>query len=83
MLLNIYSLRRPVFRREAKSVNVKTVAGEITILDNHRPLIAPLAGREIRIVDAKDKEEQIESAGGFVEVRPNAQSRGEVNILVD
>lgn len=83
MLLNIYSLRRPVLRRSVKSVNVKTVAGEITILDNHRPLIAPLAAREIRIVDAKEKEERIESAGGFVEVRPSPASGGEVNMLAD
>lgn len=83
MLLNIYSLRRPMFRREATSVNLKTVSGEITILENHRPLIAPLAARAIRIIDKQGKEHTIEAAGGFVEVRPSPASGGEVNILVD
>lgn len=79
MLLRIYSLRRPVLRREAKSVNLKTVSGEITILDNHRALITFLKKGPIRILDEKEKEEKIESEGGFLEVRP----KGEVNILLD
>ena len=83
MLLNIYSLRKPVFRKDAESVNLKTVTGEITILNNHRPLIAPLAPRAIRILDKQGKEHVIEATGGFVEIRPNPQSGGEVNILVN
>ena len=66
-------------RREVKSVNLKTASGEITVLDNHRPLIAFLGSGPIRIVDEKDKEETLEARSGFLEVRP----KGEVNILLD
>lgn len=79
MKIHVYSLKKSVLDREASSVNLKTVSGELTILDNHRPLIAPLVKGQIRITDAAGKEEAIEADSGFVEVRP----KGEVNILID
>ena len=79
MLLHIYSLRKPVFQKEVVSVNLKTSDGEITILDNHRPLITPLEKGPIRIIDLKGSEELFEATQGFVEVRP----KGEVSILID
>ena len=79
MKVHIYSLKKEVFEREASSVNLKTTTGEITILDDHRPLIAPLAKGLIRVTDAAGKEETIEAASGFIEVRP----KGDVSILID
>jgi len=79
MIVHIFSLQKAVLRKESQSVNLKTAGGEITILDNHRPLIAPLVKGQIRITDAAGKEEAIEADSGFVEVRP----KGEVNILID
>ncbi|MEK7554961.1 MAG: F0F1 ATP synthase subunit epsilon [Patescibacteria group bacterium] len=78
MIVHIYSLRKPVYEQESRSVNLKTISGEITILDDHRPLIAPLATGNIRVIDTQGKEEVVESKSGFVEVRPG----GEVNILL-
>jgi len=78
MLLNIYSLQKPVLRKEVTAITMKTTNGEITILDNHRPLITPLAEGLIRIKTSEGTEE-IENSGGFVEVRP----KGQVNILVE
>ena len=78
MKVYIYSLRNPVYQRESVSVNLKTISGELTILDNHRPLIAPLAAGPIRVTDTKGKKEVIEATGGFVEVQP----KGEVKILL-
>ena len=78
MITRIYSLKAPVFEREVTSVNLKTISGELTILDNHRPLIAPLVAGPIRVTDIKGKEEVIEARGGFVEVQP----KGEVKILL-
>ena len=83
MLLNIYSLQNPVIRKDAKSVSVQTPNGEITILGNHEPLITPLIAGDVRIVEASGTEEKIESKGGFIEVRPNPEQGGEVNILID
>jgi F0F1-type ATP synthase epsilon subunit len=79
MIVHIYSLRKPVFNREAKSVNIKTASGELTILDDHRPLIAPVVKGTIRVLDTKEREEVLETKGGLLEVRPG----GAVNILLD
>ena len=81
MLLNIYSLQKDGIRRDAKSVSVQTPNGEITILENHEPLITPLTAHAIRVVDASGTEEHFEYAGGFIEVRPFPEKGGEVNIL--
>ena len=78
MRVQIYSLRKPVFSREAESVNVKTASGEITVLDDHRPLIAPLMKGPIRVAGG-GREDVIKAESGFIEVRP----KGEVNILID
>ncbi len=83
MVLHVYSLRKPVFNKEAKAVNVKTAMGELTILSNHRPLITLLEKGPIKVTDNNDKEHVIEATGGFIEVLPAAKLGGEVNILVD
>jgi len=79
MLLNIYSLRKPVLRKEVQSVNLKTKVGEITILNNHRPLVVPLVKGQIRVVDLKGEETAFPSEGGLVEVRPD----NKVSILLN
>ena len=78
MRLHVYSLKHPVLSKEITLVGVKTPTGEITILDNHRPLITSIVKGPIRIQDVKGNEEQIQSEGGTLEVRP----RGEVSILM-
>ncbi len=79
MLLSIYSLRKPVLRREVQSVNLKTAVGELTILNHHRPLIVPLGSGPIKLVDEAGKSDILEAKGGLLEVLP--QSR--VNILLN
>ncbi len=79
MFLHVYSLQKPVFEKPITSVSLKTSQGEITILDNHRPLITLIEPGLIRIVEKDGKENRIEAQTGFVEVRP----KGEVNILLD
>lgn len=83
MLLHIYSLRKPVLRKEASSVNLKTEMGELTVLDNHRALMTLVRPGPIRITDAKGVEEIVEAKNGFLEVRPSPETKGEVNILLD
>jgi F0F1-type ATP synthase epsilon subunit len=79
MHLHIYNLDKPKFFHEAKSVVVKTASGELTILDNHQPLIAPIIPCTIAVVDNKDKHAEFKVKGGVLEVRPGS----EVNILAD
>jgi F-type H+-transporting ATPase subunit epsilon len=79
MKLSIYSLRKTLFEGEAKSVNLRSAAGELTILDNHRPLIALLMKGNIRITDMRDTTQEIAVRSGFLEIRPDSQ----VSILAD
>ena len=79
MKLHVYSLEKPTFEKDIVSVNLKTAAGELTILDNHRPLIVPLAKGSVRITDFESKETRFEAEGGLLEVRPGS----EVTILID
>lgn len=79
MQLNIFTLHKPVIRKEAVSVNMKTPLGEITVLDNHIPLVTPIEKGKVRIIEKGGKENLLEAEGGFIEVRPGS----EVNILLD
>lgn len=78
MRLAIYSLKKILFQGEAESVNCKTKNGEITVLDNHRPLISSLAPGTVKIVDKDKKEHYIPVSSGFLEVRFEG-----VRLLVD
>lgn len=71
MHLGIYSLKKILFQGEAQSVNCKTKSGEITILDDHEPLISVLKRGIVKIVDAAAKEHYIPVSSGFLEVRLN------------
>lgn len=79
MKLHVYSLEKPAFERDAASVNLKTAIGELTILDNHRPLITPVVKGPVRITEYEGAEQTIEADGGLLEVRPGS----EVTILLD
>ena len=67
MKLKIISLKGIKFEGEAKGVNVKTAAGEITVLDNHLPLISVLTKGRAVVINEKGREE-IAVEGGFIEV---------------
>jgi F-type H+-transporting ATPase subunit epsilon len=75
MKLNVYSLKKILFEGEASSVNCKTVSGEITILDNHRPLISMLVPGVLKITDAEQKESYFPVKSGFLEVQGGNQVR--------
>lgn len=79
MILGIYSLKRILYEGEAKSVNLKAVRGELTILDHHRPLIAALNKGPVKITGADEKQVTMTIRSGFLEVKPG----GVVNLLVD
>jgi len=57
---------------------MKTPLGEITVLDNHIPLITRIEKGRVRIVEKDGKEDTLEAEGGFIEVKPGS----EVNILL-
>ncbi|HEY5220571.1 MAG TPA: F0F1 ATP synthase subunit epsilon [Candidatus Paceibacterota bacterium] len=75
MKLGVYSLKKVLFQGDAKSVNCNTRSGEITILDNHEPLISILEKGTMKIVDAEGKEVYIPVSSGFLEVDSGSQAK--------
>jgi F-type H+-transporting ATPase subunit epsilon len=74
MRVEIYSLHKILFEGEAESVNCKTAKGEITVLDEHEPLISMLEEGPIKVMPAQKSdggEEVFAVKGGFLEVNPN------------
>jgi ATP synthase F1 epsilon subunit len=79
MQLRIYSLKGVIFDGQCVSLNLKTENGEITILDNHTPLISVLKKGVICIIKKDGTKEEINIKEGFLDVKPKSR----VDILVD
>lgn len=79
MKLAVFSLKNVIFEGEALSLNCKTDAGDITVLDNHQPLIASLAPGTVSIIDSEKKEEYFPIRSGFIHV----QTGNAVRLIVD
>lgn len=74
MKLSIYSLKKIVYEGEADSVNMQTVGGEITVLNNHRPLLSMLTEGVLKIT-ANGQEQFFQVKSGFVEVKEDNSVR--------
>ncbi|MFA6354631.1 MAG: F0F1 ATP synthase subunit epsilon [Candidatus Paceibacterota bacterium] len=79
MRLKVTSLQKIEYEGEIRSFNVKTEIGEITILDNHRPLITILKPCLAVITDSNNNKKEIEITSGFLEMN----QKNELNVLVD
>jgi len=75
MKLAIYSLKKILFQGSAQMLNCKTAVGEITVLDNHIPLIGVLKEGVMKVVDEEKKEHFFPVKSGFLEVRSNNEVR--------
>lgn len=73
MRVEIYSIQNALFAGEAEKLIAQTPLGEITILENHLPLISFLQGPTVKIVDKEKKENIINIVSGFLEVRPESE----------
>ena len=72
MKLSIYSIQSTLFEGETEKLIAKTAMGEITVLDNHLPLVTILKGPDIEIIDKKGEKNTIPISSGFLEVRPES-----------
>lgn len=75
MKLSIYSLRKTLYEGQAKAINCQTRAGEITILDKHRPLISILKEGVIKVTDENGKDNFVNAKSGFLEIKPDNEAR--------
>lgn len=61
---------RVAVRAKIRQVSIPTTSGEITVLPDHLPLVAPIQSGELRVVDEKGEELLLAVSGGFVTVHP-------------
>ena len=73
MHLSIYSIKNTLFEGEIKKVIACTPQGQITVLDNHIPLIAKIMGPLVRAVHADSSIREISLESGIMEVRPESE----------
>ncbi len=76
--LKIVTPERLVYEAQVDSVTLMTTSGEVTILQGHIPLVAPLKSGEMKLKIGK-QEEFLAISTGFVEVRAG----NEVVVLAD
>ncbi len=75
MHVSVYSLKKILYQGNAASVNCKTTAGEITVLNHHRPLISVLPKGLLKVTDSGEKEHYFEIDSGFLEMRDTNELR--------
>ena len=75
MKLGVYSLKNVCYQGEVRSITCRTSAGEITVLDHHRPLLSVLNQGVMKITDTEGREHHVPVTSGFLEVTHNNESR--------
>jgi len=74
MRVAIYSIQSTLFEGEAEKLICETPHhGQITVLDNHLPLITTLIGPSVKVVERGNREKEIAIKSGFLEVRPASE----------
>lgn len=79
MNLGIYSIEKTLFSGEAEKVIARTPLGQITVLNDHLPIISEVTGPHLEIIQKNEERVEIKLRSGFIEVRPHS----EVAILVN
>lgn len=76
LTVNIVTPDGLVFDHHASLVVVKTTAGELGLMANHEPIVAPLVIGEVRVrrTDEPNHENTIAVNGGFIEMSGNVAS---------
>lgn len=73
MKVSIYSIQETLFEGEAEKLIANTSLGQITVLNDHLPLISDLKGPVVEIVDKENNKNMININSGFIEVKPNSE----------
>jgi len=72
MQLAIHSLTKTLFQGEVKCLILPTREGQITILDNHIPLISIVKAGNVQYDTASNQRQTLTFPGGFLEVQPGS-----------
>ena len=79
MQLTIYSLKGIQFDSDILSLNIKTTSGEITVMDNHLPLVTVLKKGTAVIGDTLGRQTNLDINSGYLEVEKGNRA----SILMD
>ena len=73
MKLSIYSIKQTILETAAEKVTMPTPRGEITVLDNHIPLVTLVKSGTISYYTSQNQWQKIAFAGGVAEIRPGSE----------
>ena len=73
MKVNIYTIQNTLFEGEVEKLIAKTPMGEITVLDNHLPLVSTVTGPSITAIDKNGKKDIIKISSGIIEIKPESE----------
>ena len=73
MKLSIYSIQSTLFEGEAEKLIAQTPMGEITVLDNHLPLVSTIIGPSVTAIDKNGKKDIIKISSGIIEIKPESE----------
>ena len=73
MKVNIYTIQNTLFEGEVEKLIAKTPMGEITVLDNHLPMVSTVTGPAITAIDKNGKKDIIKISSGIIEIKPESE----------
>lgn len=82
MSFELTTPERVAAKVQAVSVSLPTAMGEITVLENHIPLLTVLAPGVVTLKKADGSEEYFAVGGGFVQVQPHVSGAQGTHVVV-
>ena len=73
MKIAVYSLSETLFEGEGDELIAHTQGGQITVLNEHIPLLTTLIGPKISIVRKNEEPFEVAFSAGVLEVRPQSE----------
>ena len=73
MQLSIYSIKQTILEATAEKVTIPTPQGEITVLDNHIPLVTLVNAGIVSYYTSQNQWQKIAFSGGVAEIRPGSE----------
>ena len=73
MKLSIYSIKKIILETTAEKVTILTPRGEITVLDNHIPLVTLVKAGIVSYYTSQNQWQKIAFSGGVAEIRPGSE----------
>ncbi|HEY4479219.1 MAG TPA: F0F1 ATP synthase subunit epsilon [Candidatus Paceibacterota bacterium] len=71
MRVFIHSLEKTLYEGDGQVVVLPARGGEISVMQNHIPLVAPLKQGSILVKEGERGEKKFTVSSGFVEVKPS------------